>query len=85
VLRVLAVELHQGDAGIGPGGLLCGEEGVEAADDVIGDAGQGAGAVEQEMDVGAVHGMGCLGRGRGLGGPHKKCARGRETHGRSRT
>ena len=60
VLRVAAVELHQGDAGIGSFGLLLFQEGVEAADDIVGDAGHGTGAVQQEVDVGGglgVHGL----------------------------
>jgi hypothetical protein len=45
------VELHQGDAGIRTCCALLVEEGVEAADDIRGDARHGSGAVQQDLDV----------------------------------
>ena len=58
-MGVLGVELHKRHEGVGPVGLLVGEEGVEAADDVGGDRLHRAGAVEDEVDV-EVLGVGHL-------------------------
>src|SRR5262245_37525460 len=53
VVRRQIVELDDRDRGVAGDRALLGEEAVEANDDLAGDAGHGAGAVEQEPDLGA--------------------------------
>jgi hypothetical protein len=51
LVRVLGVELHQGEGGL-PGELLLPvQEGVEPADNVVPDGLHGPGAVEDDGDV----------------------------------